>query len=720
MTSTPHTGPSAAASPSVEAEEGKLRAQAKALEVINEVSRMFAAELDLNRLVQAITDATTRLTQADFGAFFYNVKAADGESYSLYTLSGVPREHFSKFPMPRNTALFGPTFRGEGTVLIDDVLQDPRYGKSAPYYGMPQGHLPVRSYLAAPVISRSGEVLGGLFFGHSEPARFTTNHAAVLEGLCGYAAIAVDNARLFERARANELANARLAAIVQSSDDAIVGKDLNGIVQTWNAGAERMFGYSASEMIGKPILTIIPPERTNEESDILARLRQGERVDHFETVRRTKTGRLIDVSVSVSPIRDSQGLIVGASKVARDITDRRRVDEERERLLASERSARAQAERHSQLKDEFLATLSHELRTPLTAILGWAHLLTRQPAQPADIAHGLTVIERNARLQAQLIEDLLDMSRIISGKLRMKVQSVEPGAVIHAALDSVRPAADAKGVRLAVVLDSGGANVTGDPSRLQQVVWNLLSNAVKFTSKGGLVRVSMERRGSHVVITVEDTGEGIAPEFLPLVFERFRQADASTTRQHAGLGLGLAIVKHLTELHGGTVAAFSAGVGKGAAFSVTLPIRATAGQSGADHGHAAAGTNEPSLAGIRALVVDDEPDARELIKRVLQQAGVEVRTAGSAAEAFELIRLEVPDLIVSDIGMPGEDGYSLVRRVRHLPECEGGTVPAVALTAFAQAEDRRRALLSGFQMHISKPVEPSELIAVIASITRRV
>lgn len=519
-----------------------------------------------------------------------------------------------------------------------------------------------------------------------------------------------------------DLANARLAAIIQCSDDAIISKNLQGIVQSWNAGAERMFGYTSDEMIGTPITRLFPSDRSDEEAAILARLRAGERVDHFETVRCTKDGRHINVSVTISPVRDATGEIVGASKVARDITERKRAESEREVLLAAERAARSEAERHSRMKDEFLATLGHELRTPLNAVLGWASLLRTRHSGEDELGHGLTVIERNARLQTQLIEDLLDMSRIVAGKLCLNVQSVDLGQVVLAALDAVRPAADAKGVRLRHVLDPLAATVSGDPNRLQQVAWNLLSNAVKFTPRGGSVQVVLERVNSHVEVTVTDTGEGISPEFLPLVFDRFRQADASTTRRHGGLGLGLAIVKHLVELHGGTVRAGSLGLGHGASFSFALPVRATRTSApDEDAGADAAGYEEQeiSLDGIRALVVDDEADARDLVRRVLEQAGASVFTAPSSPEGLEVLVRERPDVLISDIGLPGEDGYRLLQRIRALTPEEGSMTPAVALTAFARAEDRRRALLSGFQMHVTKPVDPSELIAVVASVTRK-
>jgi PAS domain S-box-containing protein len=774
----------------------------------------------------------------------------------------------------------------------------------------------------------------------------------------------------------------RLAAIVDSSDDAIASKDLDSIVKSWNAAAERIFGYTAEEIIGTSIKRIIPPDRESEEDDILARIARGERVDHLETIRMRKDGQLINVSVTISPIKDSTGKVIGASKVARDITERKRSEEklraseerfrqlwatttdaivvmdaeervqyanpavhrifgyseqeliahgmrvimpeklrekhtagmrrylstgerkldwratemvglhrdghefpieisfshfqengqdrfaafirdiserkhaqealqrsealfrqladsmpnivwaarpdgyvdyynrrwyeftglpedadgnerwesvihpadlqrtqnawarslrtgepyeiefryrraadgsyrwhlgralpakdateeivrwfgtstdihdqkqlqhQNEQLLDSERAARGEAERASRMKDEFLATLSHELRTPLNAILGWAQIL-RDAADLKEVREGIEVIERNARAQTQIIEDLLDMSRIISGKVRIDVQHVNVAPIVQAAVESVRLAADAKGVRLQTVFDSMAGPVSGDPNRLQQVFWNLLSNAVKFTPRGGRVQVVLERVNSHLDISVIDTGEGIKPEFLPHVFDRFRQADATTTRKHGGLGLGLAIVKQLVELHGGTIRVKSGGIGQGAAFTVTLPvmpIQIASESTGQRHHPHAIGNPAFNLEtclklnGVKVLVVDDEPDARALVKRLLDECEALVRTAGSADEAMTMIQEEIPDVLVSDIGMPDEDGYSLIRRVRAIGVERGGRVPAVALTAYARAEDRMKAILAGFQMHVPKPVEGAELLTMIASLAGR-
>jgi signal transduction histidine kinase/ActR/RegA family two-component response regulator len=404
---------------------------------------------------------------------------------------------------------------------------------------------------------------------------------------------------------------------------------------------------------------------------------------------------------------------------------------EQARLLAREQAARASAEEASRLKDEFLANISHELRTPLTAILGWTHVLRGGRLDADSAARALETVERNARMQNQLIDDLLDMSRIITGKLRFDARTVDPAVCVGAALDSVRPAAEAKGVRLEKATGAGRGFVSGDPDRLQQVVWNLLTNAIKFTPEGGRVRVALDGDDARVRVSVSDTGAGIRTEFLPYVFDRFRQADGSTTRAQGGLGLGLAIVRHLVELHGGTVRAESEGEGLGSTFTVTLPKLRSAecglrikedGDAGAGVGSDESAIRTPQstiLSGVRALVVDDELDACELLGVLLRERGAEVSVATTADEALEALERARPHLLISDIGMPGVDGYEFLRRVRCLPPERGGRTPAVALTAYARSEDRLRALQAGYQTHLSKPVEPAELIAVVASLTSR-
>ncbi|HEY1123027.1 MAG TPA: PAS domain-containing protein, partial [Haloferula sp.] len=464
--------------------------------------------------------------------------------------------------------------------------------------------------------------------------------------------------------------------------------------------------------------------------EVLARIasdESGEPQDHY-------------FDFSYLQVLDPDGKPYGVYDHAIDVTDRVRsrqaLEESREQLrealadrqalLEAERAARGDAEVAGRMKDEFLATLSHELRTPLNAIVGWTQLLQMMPDQ-SRLAEGLAVISRNAKAQTQIIEDILDMSRIVSGKLRLDVQSIDLPAIVRAGAETVQTAADAKGVRLQLIVDPSAHAMMGDSHRLHQVFWNLLSNAVKFTPKGGRVLVTLQRISSHVEVSVMDTGDGIEPEFLPHVFDRFRQADSSTTRHHGGLGLGLAIVKQIVELHGGLVEAFSPGKGQGATFTVRLPVAihhpsAVVGKTPEEvHPTKAADAhvatiNPGQLAGVSIVAVDDEVDAVGFVERLLVGCGAVVRTATSTAGAFELVKQHSPDVIVSDIGMPGEDGYAFMRRVRELPAEEGGRARALAVTAYARSIDRVRALESGFQMHIAKPVDPTELIACVVAL----
>jgi signal transduction histidine kinase len=399
---------------------------------------------------------------------------------------------------------------------------------------------------------------------------------------------------------------------------------------------------------------------------------------------------------------------------------------ERDHLLRRERDARLEAEAANRAKDEFLAVVSHELRTPLNAMMGWARLLLDGGLGADRLQHGLEVIERNAQTQAQLIDDLLDVSRIISGKVRLDPRPIRPIEFMEAAIESVRLAAGAKGVRLQLALDPDADDILGDRDRLQQVVWNLLSNAIKFTPAGGRVFVGLARAGAGVEICVEDTGRGIRPEFMPYVFERFRQADVSFTRALGGLGLGLAIARHLVELHGGTIDVHSDGDGRGARFTVALPIAAPRGRAASEPGATAAPepgplvrAAQPDLVGLEILVVDDEQDGRDVITEILERAHARVTVAASAAEAMDVLARIPIAVLVSDIGMPDEDGFTLMRRVRALPEHRGGRIPAVALTAYARAIDRQQAILAGYDIHLGKPVDPGELVDVVASLAAR-
>ena len=580
--------------------EQALREESNVLELLNSTGSALASQRDLKSLLQTVTDAATGISGARFGAFSYHGKDSDGDLFTLYTLSGAAPAEFAQFGQPHATDLFAPSLGAEGVVRSDDITADPRYAGANPFSASAHGQSAVRSYLAVPVIARSGEVLGSLFFGHPEPGIFSARTERIVGGIAAQAAVAIDNTRLYEAAQ--------------------------------------------------------------------------------------------------------------------------RAAEERKVLLESERSARAEAERTSQMKDEFLATLSHELRTPLSAILGWAQVLRRGSRDAADLQRGLQTIERNARAQAQLIEDLLDMSRITSGKVLLDMQTVSPAVFIDAAIETVRPAADAKNIRLEKHYDPQVGLIAGDPARLQQVIWNLLSNAIKFTPRDGLVRIMLKPFDGHVDITVQDTGVGIKPEFKAHVFERFRQGDASTTRKHGGLGLGLSIVKHLIEQHGGTVRVDSDGEERGASFTISLPAtnRQTPSSRPDRAPYSLPSPHTPDiklrdLSRVNVLVVDDEADARDLIKRILSDCHANVRTVSSAEHALAAIREQIPDVLVSDLGMPDVDGFELLARVQALGPGQGGNIPAVALTAFARSEDRLKALEAGFRAHIPKPVEPSELIATVAS-----
>ena len=423
-----------------------------------------------------------------------------------------------------------------------------------------------------------------------------------------------------------------------------------------------------------------------------------------------------------APSAHDNELIQSATHLAGIVLEKERVDRRLRQSLEAEQAARGEAERASRMKDEFLATLSHELRTPLNAILGWTRILRLKPGISADFIQGVDVIERNARAQATIIQDLLDMSAIISGKVRLNVQPMDVARLVESALDTAMPAAQAKQIRLEAMLDDGRGlmMVSGDAGRLQQVLWNVLSNAVKFTPREGRIVVALERADGHAQIRVTDSGQGISDDFLPYVFDRFRQADASTTRRHGGLGLGLAIVKQLVELHGGTVAVASEGLGRGATFMVALPLLAGTEEPAAEREASAALSAEPDpVTGLRVLVVDDDLDAREVVKRLLEERRSVVSTAGSAEEAMRLLREKRFDVLVSDIGMPDEDGLSLLGRVRALGAKAGGDLPAVALTAYARPEDREKAMRAGFQVHLAKPIDPAELFTLVASAAKK-
>lgn len=503
----------------------------------------------------------------------------------------------------------------------------------------------------------------------------------------------------------SEAARNRMTQILESITDAFMAFDSDWRVTAVNQqAATKVFARSREEVMGKVFWELYPQAVDTVFHREYLRAKREREVAHFEAASLIAPGKWFEVHA----YPDTDGLSV----YIRDITERKQSEQERERLLAREQALRSEAETANRLKDEFLATVSHELRTPLNAILGWATLLRRGNVDEDTSTRALEVVERNAKAQAQLIEDLLDVSRMMSGTLRLEVEQVDLVNIIKAAVDSIQPVAHAKGVRLEMALDT--AAVHADAHRLQQVVWNVLSNAVKFTPKGGCVRIKSEITDSKVRTTISDTGEGIDPQFLPYLFEPFRQADGTITRREGGLGLGLAIAHRIVEMHCGTISATSAGKGLGATFTLSIPL-ALVRQSPMRRAPSDEAV-QPNLSGIRILAVDDEPDTRDMLKGVLAQYGAEVMAAGSAEEAFAARAGWKPDILVCDIGMPEEDGYTLIQKLRRLEPEQGGNTPAIALTGYARVEDRMRALAAGYQMFVPKPVEAHELAVTIANL----
>jgi PAS domain S-box-containing protein len=555
--------------------------------------------------------------------------------------------------------------------------------------------------------------------------------------------------------KARDESERRYRHLVEHSLGLICTHDLDGLILSVNPAAARSLGYEAHEGAGRNLRDFLVPDTRHLFDGYLHKIRQHgtasglmrvvardgtERVWMYHNIRYQEPGsepyvlgHALDITDRVRAeraLRDSEHALKRAyaeldQRVRERTTQLEHANErlraeivERERAEAMRERALIHAQDANRLKEEFLATLSHELRTPLNAILGWAQILSTRALEPATL-RGLEVIERNARVQTRLIEDILDVSRIVTGKLILKLETIDLAVVIGAALDAVRPTAQAKGVRLAEEIEPEVYLVQGDAQRLQQVIWNLLANAIKFTPAGGMVTTTLSRVRNSIEVTVHDTGVGIRDEVLPFVFDRFRQADSSTTRSHGGLGLGLAIVRHVLELHGGTVAARSAGEGKGSTFRIELPAHtAPAVDIPVIDRDLPVVAGERLLEGRRVLVVDDHDDARQLIAAIVGSSGASVRTAGSSREAFEMLLQSAPDVLIADIGMPEEDGCALVRRIRALDRDRGGSIPAIALTAYARAEDRERALTAGFQRHVTKPVEPRTLISIVAELLR--
>jgi len=505
-----------------------------------------------------------------------------------------------------------------------------------------------------------------------------------------------------------------LPAIVESADDAIISKTLQGIITSWNKAAERIFGYTAEEIIGKPVLVIIPPELQSEETTILSKIRSGDRVDHFETVRLRKDGSRVDISLTISPIRTPDGKIIGASKIARDITDKKRAERERQVLLKAAEDARREAEMANRAKDNFLALLSHELRTPLHSMRGWLSMLSNGLLNDEQQERALDVILRGVDSQNALVEDLLDVSRIVSGKMSIVHEKISLVSILSNVIEQMRPATAEHHIELATDLDTSADEIIGDSVRVQQIISNLINNAVKYTPPEGRINVSLKRTGDNAVIDVRDTGIGIEPEIAARIFERFEQGDNSSRRQFGGLGLGLAIAKHLTELHDGKIEVESEGPGRGATFRVTLPLMKSYTSSFRSSFPADfKDEKEVPLDQMKVLIVEDDVDSLEMLRLVLENSGAVVTSVDRSQKAVDELARNKFDVMISDLGLPGMDGHDLIREIRGSLGIDADQLPAIALSGYAADDDRHRSLSNGFQMHLQKPLDVSTLASTI-------
>jgi signal transduction histidine kinase/DNA-binding response OmpR family regulator len=704
--------------------------QAETVEALVRIHSALSEDLDLSRIAQRLVDEATALTSAQAGAFHWS---AHGTMH--VAVSGTMRKELAA--LGPSSLLMTRVFGGIGTLRIDDASRE--LGQRAP-----EG---VRSALAVPVLGRGGQVVGALVLVSHRARAFDDRHEELAVVTARHAAASLENARLYEEAREArhraELAELELRAgearVRLALDSAGLGTfDYNPTTGAlrWDKRSRSLFGLPPDDTpatYGALLAGIHPTDRAR----VAAATKHA--LDPYGDGAYDIEYRVINGQDNVERWIAARGqTFVEHGRAVRfvgtllDVTAKKVIEQERAALLAGEQEARAEAETAraraeaaSRAKDEFLATVSHELRNPLNAILGWSRVLLEESEEtPRERQRkGLEVIARNAKAQVQLVEDILEVSRIVSGKLRLSTGQTDVRAVVEAAVDTLRSAAQAKGVVLELRVEQGIGQILADEDRIQQVLWNLLSNAVKFTPRGGSVRLEARREAEEVVLSVEDTGEGIDSEFLPFVFERFRQADGSTTRLHGGLGLGLAIVRHLVELHGGTVCAESDGAGgKGSTFTVRLPIQA-APQSERCPTKTIVSKTVPReakhaepLTGIHVLVLDDEEDMRDLIAMILEHAGARVTRVPSVDAALKAMIADCPNVAVSDLAMPGQDGYTFVNRVRSSEVERVRVLPLVAMTAYARAEDRHRILAAGFQRHVAKPIEPAELVSALAEV----
>jgi len=568
-------------------------------------------------------------------------------------------------------------------------------------------------------------------YGPSETGAFECRYSPLRDesdNIIGGIAVIKDITARRHAEEAVQTAYRQLAFHVESSPLAVIEWDSDFRVSRWSKSAERLFGWNADDVIGKHVneWRFVFADDVDAVALVTNRQREGVEVHGVQRNRNyTREGAVLFCEWYNSVLRDERGQLVSVLSLVLDVTAREKAEQERAALLVRERDARKHAEEADRLKDEFLATLSHELRTPLTSILGWASMIRNGEVEGANAVRALETIERNARSQARLIDDLLDVSRIITGNLRLELNPLNLTAIVEAAIDALRPTADVKGIQLKTEFTPGECLVKGDSNRLRQVIWNLLSNAIKFTSRGGNVSVDLHCVDSNARLVVTDTGEGISEAFLPYVFERFRQAEASMSRKQGGLGLGLAVCRHLVELHGGTISAESEGLGHGSAFAVDLPLAqerrdpARAEERRREVERRRKRNDRVRLDEVHILLVEDDDDSRKLLSTMLKRYGAKVTSTKSAAEALNAFSRELPDVLISDIGMPDEDGYELIRKLRRLPADKGGLTPAIAVTGYASRKDRERALAAGYHEHMAKPVEQAEMLAAIAELVGR-
>ncbi|HKG58281.1 MAG TPA: PAS domain S-box protein [Pyrinomonadaceae bacterium] len=568
-------------------------------------------------------------------------------------------------------------------------------------------------------------------YGPAETGVFESHYSPLLDeqnNITGGIAVITDITARKQAEGAAHTAYKQLSFHVESSPLAVVEWDSDFRVSRWSASAERLFGWKAEEVIGKHVNEWRFVFADDEDAVALVTNRQREGVEVHGILRNrnyTRDGTVLFCEWYNSVLHDHRGKLISVLSLVLDVTARQSAEDERSAALLREQAARKHAEEADRLKDEFLATLSHELRTPLTSILGWASMIRNGEVEGSNASRAIETIERNARSQARLIDDLLDVSRIITGNLRLDLHPLNLAPIVESGLDALRPTADVKGIKLQTRFEPSECLIKGDPNRLRQVIWNLLSNAIKFTTRGGSVNIYLKCVESTARLIVSDTGDGISAEFLPYVFDRFRQAEGSISRKQGGLGLGLAVARHLVELHGGKIAAESEGLGKGSVFTVDLPMtlerrdpaRAEERRREVDRRRSRKGVVR--LDGVHVLLVEDDADSRKLLGTMLRRYGARVTSAKSAAEALRVFEGELPDVMISDIGMPDQDGYDLIRKLRALPVEKGGATPAIALTGYASRKDRERALGSGYQQHTAKPIEQAELIAAIAALLGR-